>query len=500
MSADLPRDPAPPSADLYDGAALRALEAAATAHLGGDAFALMRRAGEAAWRELLRHWPQARRIVVVCGPGNNGGDGYVLANHARQAGLEVRVVRLAAHPPGSELARRACADFTGAGGVVAEFDGALPGADVVVDALFGIGLSRAPDAACSALIAAIAGAGAPVLALDAPSGVETDSGDVPGTAVRADVTLQFLAAHAGLRTGAALDQVGTLALAPLDLPAGVLAEVEPVAACLDARMLAARFAPRPRNSHKGGSGHVLCIGGDEGKGGAVLLAAEAALRCGAGLVSVATRPAHVAPLLARCPEAMVQAVESEAALAPLLQRATVLAVGPGLGQEVWGRALHQAALASGKPLVLDADALNLLAHHAQSPPADAVLTPHPGEAARLLGISTREVQANRFAAARLLCACFGCAVVLKGAGTVVAAPGERPQVIAAGNPGMAVGGMGDVLTGCIAALRAQGFPAFGAAVAGALLHAVAGDAAAAGGERGLLPGDLIAQLRRLVNP
>ncbi|MDH5824259.1 NAD(P)H-hydrate dehydratase [Luteimonas sp. RD2P54] len=505
MSADLPRDPAPsspgpPPPGLYDGAALRALEAAASARLGGDAFELMRRAGEAAWRELLRHWPQARRIVVVCGPGNNGGDGYVLATHAHAAGCEVRAVRLAAHAPGTELARRACADYLAAGGRVLEFDGALPGADAVVDALFGIGLSRAPDAACGALIEAIAASGAPVLALDAPSGVDTDSGDVPGSAVRADVTVQFLAAHAGLRTGAALDHVGLLALASLGLPADLLNRFEAVAACLDASMLAARFAPRPRNSHKGGSGHVLCIGGDEGKGGAVLLAAEAALRSGAGLVSVATRPAHVAPLLARCPEAMVQAVESESALAPLVQRAGVLAVGPGLGQEAWGRALHQAALASGRPLVLDADALNLLASHAQSPPADAVLTPHPGEAARLLGISTREIQANRFAAARLLCACFGCAVVLKGAGTVVAAPGQRPRVIAAGNPGMAVGGMGDVLTGCIAALRAQGFPAFEAAATGALLHAAAGDAAAAGGERGLLPSDLIAQLRRLVNP
>ncbi|WP_149196489.1 NAD(P)H-hydrate dehydratase [Luteimonas suaedae] len=497
MNTARPRDPEP----LYDSAALRAIEAAATAHLGGDAFELMRRAGQAAWRELLRRWPQAQRIVVVCGPGNNGGDGYVLARHAFDSGREVCVVRLEAHAPRGGLAQHACAAYRDGGGRIERYDGALPAADVLVDALFGIGLSRAPDEPCGALIDAINAAPAPVLALDAPSGIDADSGSAPGKAIRAEATLQFIAAHAGLYTGDALDHGGALSLAGLDVPGDVLVQVKPVAGCLRAEDLPARFRPRPRNSHKGRSGHVLCIGGDAGKGGAVMLAAEAALRCGAGLVSVATRAEHVAALLARRPEAMVQAVESATVPPPLFQRADVLAVGPGLGEGEWGAALHAAALACGKPLVLDADALNLLARNAQSPPAGTVLTPHPGEAARLLGISGSEVQANRFAAAHLLCACFGCAVVLKGAGSVVAAPGELPQVIAAGNPGLAVGGTGDVLTGCIAALRAQGFSAFDAAATGALLHAAAGDLAAqAGGERGLLPSDLFEPLRRLVNP
>ncbi|WP_407352189.1 NAD(P)H-hydrate dehydratase [Luteimonas sp. R10] len=497
MNSARPRDPE----RLYDSAALRAIEAAAAVHLGGDAFELMRRAGQAAWRELLRRWPQAQRIVVVCGPGNNGGDGYVLARHAFDSGRDVCVVRLEAHAPRGGLAQRACEAYRDSGGRIERYGGALPTADVLVDALFGIGLSRAPDALCGALIEVVNAAPAPVLALDVPSGIDADRGSAPGQAIRADATLQFIAAHAGLYTGDALDHAGALSLVGLDVPGGLLAQVEPVAGCLRAEDLPVRFRPRPRNSHKGGSGHVLCIGGDAGKGGAVMLAAEAALRCGAGLVSVATRAAHVAALLARRPEAMVQAVESVAALPPLLERADVLAVGTGLGGAAWGGALHEAALACGKPLVLDADALNLLARNAQSPPADTVLTPHPGEAARLLGISASEVQANRFAAARLLCACFGCAVVLKGAGSVVAAPGELPQVIAAGNPGLAVGGTGDVLTGCIAALRAQGFSAFEAAATGALLHAVAGDLAArAGGERGLLPSDLFEPLRRLVNP
>jgi NAD(P)H-hydrate epimerase len=197
---------------------------------------------------------------------------------------------------------------------------------------------------------------------------------------------------------------------------------------------------------------------------------------------------------------MVHAVETADALAPLLARATLVAIGPGLGQSPWARMLLDLALASQKSLVLDADALNLLAAKPQAMSPDTILTPHPGEAARLLGMTTADVQVDRFDAARRLVDTFQCVVVLKGAGTIVAAPGEIPRVIAAGNPGMAVGGMGDVLTGVIAALRAQGLSTFDAASCGALLHAAAGDAAAGEGERGLLPSDLFEHLRRLANP
>lgn len=257
--------------------------------------------------------------------------------------------------------------------------------------------------------------------------------------------------------------------------------------------------PRPMDSHKGRNGHVLCVGGNAGSGGAVMLAAESALRAGAGLVSVATRAQHVAPLLARLPEAMAHAVQDSDELQALLPRATVIAIGPGLGQDEWARELWRQVLGSGTPLVIDADALNLLAAQPR-PLHDAILTPHPGEAARLLGTDAAAVQADRFGAAAALAARHGAVVVLKGAGTVVTAPQARPRVIAAGNPGMAVGGMGDLLTGIIAALRAQGLAAFDAASAGALLHALAGDDAACEGQRGLLPTDLLATLRRRVNP
>ncbi|WP_449447746.1 NAD(P)H-hydrate dehydratase [Thermomonas brevis] len=481
---------------LFDPTALRMLEARGTAHFDGDAFALMARAGQAAWRCVLQHWPQARRIAVACGPGNNGGDGYVLARLARDAGREVRVLRLA--EPASALAQRACADYLAVGGVI---ETELGDCELIVDALFGIGLLRAPDADAAALIDAINVHRAPVLALDVPSGIDARTGGAPGVAAMADCTLQFLARHRGLRTGAALDCCGELELAALELPASVFDGIAPAALAYRADALPAFFPLRPRDSHKGRNGHVLCIGGDAGSGGAILLAAQAALRSGAGLVSVATRAAHVPALLARCPEAMAHAVEGTAELAPLLERADVVAIGPGLGQGEWGRALLHAVLACGKPRVFDADALNLLASSGASLRADDIVTPHPGEAARLLGCSNAEVQRDRFAAAAALQARLGCAVVLKGAGSIVQAAGHAPAVVCAGNPGMGTGGMGDVLTGVVASLRGQGFDARGAAVAGALLHAAAGDASAReDGERGLLPSDLLPWLRRLANP
>ena len=270
---------------------------------------------------------------------------------------------------------------------------------------------------------------------------------------------------------------------------------------LRADALARWLRPRAPDSHKGDHGHVLCVGGELGSGGAIALCAQAALRSGAGLVSVATRAAHVAPLLARQPEAMVHAVGPGEEFHALLHRANVIAIGPGLGRGDWSRALLHAVLRTGKPLLLDADALNLLAEAPLRMLEDTILTPHAGEAGRLLGWDVARVQADRHAAAEAMADRYGCVIVLKGAGTVVASHGHGPCVVDAGNPGMAVGGMGDLLSGVIAALRAQGLAAFEAAACGALLHAVAGDQAAAqGGMRGLLPSDLLPYLRAAANP
>jgi NAD(P)H-hydrate epimerase len=484
-----------PDRALHDVATLRALEQRAAQALGDD-FVLMQRAGAAAWRDLLAHWAAAQRIVVACGPGNNGGDGYLLAAHAARSGRSVRVVRLGA--PRTPVAQRAEVECRASGCAIDDFAGTLPAGDLLVDALFGIGLARAPEGNAAAFIDAINAFEGAVFAIDVPSGADADTGDVPGSAVRAARTLQMLAPHRGLATGAALDHAGTTAVATLDVARDGVA---PAAELLKSEDLARWLHPRARNSHKGLYGHVLCVGGDHGSGGAIALCAEAALRTGAGLVSVATRADHVAPLLARRPELMPHAIDDVADFDAAAQRATLLALGPGLGRGDWGRELLARALHAELPMVLDADALNLVAEQPRALRADTVLTPHPGEAARLLGIDTRSVQADRFGAAAELVARFGCVVVLKGAGTIVAAPDMTPRVIATGNAGMASGGMGDLLTGVIAALRAQGFDAFEAAGVGALLHGAAGDFAASDvGERGLLATDLLPALHRLANP
>lgn len=485
---------------LYRAEQVRAMDRRAIEQWGVPAYELMSRAGAAAWALLRAQWPQARRIGVACGPGNNGGDGYVLARLAREAGCMVHVVSAPGGHPRRDPARTALAAWREAGGRVESFDGMLPEVDVWVDAIYGIGLSRPPSDAMRALIERINASRRPVLALDVPSGLDADRGHAPGMVVKARTTISFIAAKQGLYTGSARDVDGDVRIDRLDLPPIDTDQDPPSAWLVRDTDLSAWLAPRHANAHKGEHGHVLCIGGELGMGGAVRLCAEAALRTGVGLASVATRSAGVAALVAARPEAMTHAVEDAHALAPLLERASVLAVGPGLGQGAWGRELLAASLATGKPVVLDADALNLLASAPAKLP-QAVLTPHPGEAGRLLGCPTAEVQADRFAAAAELVRRYQAVVVLKGAGSLVAGPGRVPVVIGAGNPGMATGGMGDVLSGVIASLLAQGLPAFEASVAGALLHATAGDAAArVDGERGLLPSDLFPHLRRLANP
>jgi NAD(P)H-hydrate epimerase len=234
-------------------------------------------------------------------------------------------------------------------------------------------------------------------------------------------------------------------------------------------------------------------------GGAIRLAGEAALRVGAGLVSIATQPEHVSALNAGRPELMAHGVGGMQELASLIERANVLAVGPGLGQRAWGHALWRTAISAGKAIVIDADGLNLLAREPVALPKQCVLTPHPGEAARLLGVDAAAITADRFAAVREIAQRHQAVVVLKGAGTLVASSHGEVAICPWGNPGMATGGTGDVLTGVIAGLLAQGFDAWNAARFGVVLHAQAGDAAAAAGEIGLVASDLFAPLHRLRN-
>lgn len=477
---------------LFDADSVRRFEAAATEAVG-DSAVLMERAGAAAWQRALELWPAAMRYLVVCGSGGNGGDGYVLARLAHTSGREVHAVEHAPNGSRHADAVAARAAFVGAGGRILAWQGTLPAAEVIVDGLFGIGFSGEPEDSAARLIDAMEAHGAPILALDVPSGV--DAAGVSAHALHASATIEFLLPKAVLRTGGARERAGRLSLAALQVPAHV-AEPAPTARFASVGDLRRWLPRRALDTHKGDFGRVACIGGDHGSGGAILLCAEAALRTGAGLVRVHTRDAHRSALLARLPEAMAPAEDDD--VDP--SWADVIAVGPGLGQGNWGFTLLHRIIEEARACVVDADALNLVARHAVAMPRDAILTPHPGEVARLLGTSIADVQRDRFAAAARLVDRYGCVAVLKGAGSIVQAPDTLPVVIDAGNPGMATGGMGDVLTGVIAAMRAQGLPPFEAACGGALLHAAAGDGAAGDGQRGLLASDLMPWLRRLANP
>jgi len=341
-----------------------------------------------------------------------------------------------------------------------------------------------------------ASGGAGVLAIDVPSGLAADTGAVFETAVVADLTVTFIGNKLGLYTGEGPDHTGAIVFASLEAPLQRFADLSPHARLMDRSDLSKALPPRPRIAPKNSNGHVLIIGGDFGMAGAALLAARAALRAGAGLVVVATRREHAAALASAQPEITFRGVESADDLAPLLIRATVVAIGPGLGQHEWGRALW-AAVRERDALVVDADALNLLAE-APFRNESWILTPHPGEGARLLDVEIRDVQNDRITAVCALRSRYGGVAVLKGAGSLVA--GDIPWLCSYGNPGMGVGGMGDVLTGVIAGLRAQGLAAELAARIGVLAHALAGDRSAVGGERGLLPSDLLAELRPIINP
>lgn len=476
---------------LFTTEQVRAIDRAAIAG-GVPGIELMQRAANAALASLRRHWPQARSVCVLCGPGNNGGDGFLLAALAHEAGLKTVAIALGENSLGdANEARARC----GRAGVPILRGTQLPQMDVYVDALFGSGLNRAPEGDAGLLIRQLNAQTRPVLALDVPSGLSSDTGAAFEPCVRAAATVCFVAWKRGLFTAQAFDHAGERELAILDLPASLYVQQAP-----DAHLLVARGLPkRARDGHKGKYGHVLAVGGDHGAGGSIRLTAEAALRVGAGLVSVATREAHVVALLSACPELMPQGVHVPRNLGPLLERASVLALGPGLGREDWGRGLWQVALDAGKPTVLDADGLNLLAEQPRALPEGTIITPHPGEAARLLQCTTAQVQADRFVAARTLAKNHRALVVLKGAGSLVASPDGNVAVCPWGNPGMASGGMGDALTGVVAGLLAQGSSPWDAACLGTGAHARAGDLAGRAGERGLLASDLFPYLRALVN-
>jgi ADP-dependent NAD(P)H-hydrate dehydratase / NAD(P)H-hydrate epimerase len=456
------------SSVLYSAAQVRALDAYAIAQ-GTDGYTLMRRAAEAALRAMRSRWPTAMRIAIITGGGNNGGDGYVLARFAQAAGLAATVLAVV---PAAALrgdALRAWEDFRASGGRIVAYEPQLLGAcEVIVDALLGTGLREPVRPAMAQAIHAINACERPVFSLDLPSGLNADSGAVMGAAVNADCTISFVALKTGLFLGAGPDHVGRLIFDDLEVSAPEEERFRPLLERLSESEISRTLPPRQREANKGDFGRVLIVGGGPGMPGAVRLAGESCLRVGAGLVSVATWRDNLSPIVAGRPELIVHAVEAAAALEPLLGTADVVAVGPGLGQSSWALAMLESVLSCGKPLVIDADALNLLAKSARAAPARSVLTPHPGEAGRLLGSNAAAIQSDRMAAMRSLQARHpGSVIVLKGAGTLIGAEGQIPAICERGNPAMAAPGMGDVLTGAIAGILAQCRDSWRAACAGA---------------------------------
>jgi len=491
---------------VLTAAQMRAVDAAAGA-LGMPSAVLMENAGRALAQAALGRAGPAGRFLVVCGPGHNGGDGLVAARWLRAWGREVRVELVGAPGQLRGEPARTWQALVATGPVEPPGPDAGPG-DAVVDALLGTGLSRAPQGLHAEAVERInrwRAQGAYVVAADLPSGLDADTGRPFSPCVQADLTVTFGRWKVGLAVEPGASSCGLVELAEIGLPLAAEAGLAgPPLLLIEEASARALLPPRAADTHKGSFGHVLVVAGSPGKTGAAALAALGALRGGAGLVSVAARPLDLAAILAHAPEVMGVALPGEgplvdadvpALLAAVAGKAAVV-VGPGLAID--RPALLGLIEGSAAPLVVDADGLNALAGQLaplRGARASLVLTPHPGEAGRLAGVSTAEVQADRLGTARNLAAATGAVVVLKGARTLIARPDATAYLNPTGNPGMATGGTGDVLAGLIGALLGQGLAAADAAVVAAFVHGLAGDLAArTHGQLGLVASDLAAGL------
>jgi NAD(P)H-hydrate epimerase len=498
------------SADrLYTAEQVRKLDRSAIEAHGIPGIELMERAGSSVFAAAQSAFPQTRNWLVFCGAGNNAGDGYVVARLALQAGLEVSICALKPPDRLAGDAATAAARWHQAGGRTRPWPAGSPErVELLVDALLGTGLDREPEGDYAAAIQWMNASGRPVVAVDIPSGLDADTGVVRGTAVRARLTVTFIGNKRGLFTADGQDYAGEVRFAALDTPDSVRDSISDSGILLRENLIAENLSKRPRNSHKGSFGWVLGIGGNSSMSGAVRLCGEAALRSGAGKVTLATVRDHAALVNLTCPELMVRGVRRGKELRTLLQQVDVSVIGTGLGQTSWSEDLFKTCMQTRVPIVLDADGLNILARlyaemgrRKDLPRGNWILTPHPAEAGRLLDCPAREIQQDRVAAALRIAERFDATVVLKGCGTVVAEPGGRYGICPLGNPGMASAGTGDVLAGVIGALVAQHLDLWNAAATGVVAHAWAGDLAARQvGERGLIASDITARLPQVLNP
>jgi hydroxyethylthiazole kinase-like uncharacterized protein yjeF len=485
---------------LYRAQQIKDFAGLAAEQASTSLYGLMNRAGQACYDVFKSHFPEAKNVLVLTGEGSNGGDGYIFAAIAKESGLQVQLCQVG---DASELtgdAAEARNAWRVEQGIIdgieqADFDKA----DVIVDALLGTGLFGMVRAEYQRLIHKMNQTGKPILSVDIPSGLNPDTGAIKEVAVNAQVTVCFVGLKQGLFTGRSAEYCGEIYFSCLGVEKEFKALCQSTVSRVTYSDVSHYLQPRSRTSHKGFFGKTLVIGGNVGMPGAARLASEAALRCGSGLVKVLTLAENLLTVLSGRPELMGEGVDIEHFDGGAIRDwATVLTIGPGLGTDLWAKTLLDYVLASELPTVADADALNLLVDN-PTWKDNWILTPHPGEAATLLGCSINQIENDRFSAVRNLQRSFGGVVVLKGAGTLIC-DGKQVYVKNVGNPGMASGGMGDILSGIIAGLLAQGLDSLQASILGVSIHGLAADAAAKSDERGLLASDLFPYIRKLVNP
>lgn len=487
---------------LYTGQQVKALDALAMRCPTLTAYSLMCKAGEVAWEILKKRWPHVLSIGVICGVGNNAGDGFVLARKAKLAGLQVTVYQVA-HPAErqfSEEAAKAREAWIQIGGVITPFQGSVLTEALLVDALLGTGTRPPLSPPFLQAIERINAASRPVLSLDIPSGLHPDTGASLGAVVKAAATITFVGVKVGLLCSDALEKVGVLYFHDLGVPQSVYQAIIPVASRLAYEQEKKSLFIRKRNAHKGDHGHVLIVGGGASRySGAVCLAGEAALRAGAGLVSAVVAPESISRLARAPAELMCVGTADLAEWEPLLACAQVVLLGPGLAQNKWSESVFHAVLKSDKLKIVDADGLNLLARW-PTKYDHWILTPHPKEASRLLNKPVEWICHNRFEAVLRLREKFGGIVILKEASTIVLDQENHYFVQPGGVPALATGGTGDVLAGLIAGLVAQRLPLAVATRVGLCVHLQAAKLEQSRGERGMLASDLFLHMRALFNP
>ena len=488
---------------IYDPSTVAEVDNKAIHEFSMPGIELMEKAAAYAFQCAQECFPNIDSIQIFCGSGNNAGDAYLFGCYAIDHGITTSVIYLSNPKTLKGDAYSAYQRYKAKEGKLIQWHENISiNCDLIIDGIFGIGINRPVKGIFLKAIELINQNSTPVLSLDIPSGLSGENGKIMGSSVRADLTITFVGKKIGLYINDGPKVNKRIKYSNLDIPEVCFKKAQPILEEINESHIAQILRQRKKDSHKGNFGHVLVVGGNHGMGGAVRITAEAALRTGAGLVSVITTSENAQTILKIRPEIMTHALESDHKNLPhIIDSVDVIAIGPGLGQDQWAMGLYDAVLESSKPLILDADALNILAKNPQQN-EDWVLTPHPGEAARLLACSNSEIQSDRLKSLKNLCDGFGGVVLLKGQNTLIGRKATIPHMISAGNPGMSTAGMGDLLTGIISGLYAQ-FRDQDLQLltsVSALIHSTAGDRAARSGERGIIATDLFVELKDLLNP